>query len=155
VVAHREGLARFARRLDPRDAEDLVQQALLVAWRKIDQLAEPRAARAWLTRVLLTTWLDRRAAREVPSADAIARVERTPLDALESRRVGDRVARAMAALPDEQRLAVWLVDGEGFSFAEAATALGVAPGTAASRVARARASLRAALRDLASERGFR
>lgn len=158
VGPHRASILRFARRLegDPVRAEDLLQQALLVAWRRFEQLHTPDAARAWLARITLTTWLDRRSAREVPATDTAeyASAAPGPFERLEARRVGARVADAVASLPEEQRLAVWLVDGEGFTFAEAALTLAAAPGTIASRVARGRASLRLALRDLATERGF-
>lgn len=154
---HRPGLLRLARRCepDPARAEDLLQQALLVAWRKRDQLRAPEAARAWLARILLTTWLDRRRTREVPVA-RLPDVEAGPRpdEVVAARRLGDRLVDAMGALPEEQRLAVWLVDGEGFTFAEAAEALAAPPGTVASRVARGRAALRDALRDLAAERGI-
>lgn len=157
VAPHRASILRLARRLegDPARAEDLVQQALLHAWRRLDQLQSPSTARAWLSRITLTTWLDRRPVRDVPG-DVAERPTSAPgpLDRLEARRLGERVSDAMSALPEDQRLAVWLVDGEGFTFAEASVTLAVAPGTVASRVGRGRASLRAALRDLATERGF-
>ena len=59
----------------------------------------------------------------------------------------------MDQLPPKQRQAVWLVDGQGFTFSETAEILGIRPGTIASRVARGRAALRQDLVDLARERG--
>jgi RNA polymerase sigma-70 factor (ECF subfamily) len=55
----------------------------------------------------------------------------------------DVTARALARLPDDQRITVVLVDGEGLDNLTAARILGVAPGTVASRLSRARATLRA------------
>ncbi len=57
------------------------------------------------------------------------------------------LARALAALPLDQRAAVLLVDAEGLDYDAAAAILGVAPGTIASRLSRARAALRAALAE--------
>ncbi len=71
-----------------------------------------------------------------------------------ARRLGKELKAALDLLPPDQRLAVLLIDLQGFSYAEAATALQAAPGTVASRVARGRASLRRARRHLAAERGW-
>ncbi|MGH9136514.1 MAG: RNA polymerase sigma factor, partial [Acidimicrobiales bacterium] len=57
----------------------------------------------------------------------------------------DATARALAALPDDQRVTVVLVDGEGFDNQTAAQILGVAPGTIGSRLSRARTTLRRSL----------
>ncbi len=59
----------------------------------------------------------------------------------------DQVLRALAALPVDQRATVVLVDGEGIDNVTAARMLGVAPGTVASRLSRARATMRAALSE--------
>ena len=58
-----------------------------------------------------------------------------PEAAVSRRQLGRRIASALDGLPPDQREAVWLVDGQGFKFAEAARILGVPPGTVASRVA--------------------
>jgi RNA polymerase sigma-70 factor (ECF subfamily) len=57
----------------------------------------------------------------------------------------DSARRALAALPDDQRATVLLVDGEGMDNVRAAEVLGVAPGTVASRLSRARATMRSVL----------
>jgi RNA polymerase sigma-70 factor (ECF subfamily) len=59
----------------------------------------------------------------------------------------DSVERLLASLPPDQRAAVVLVDGEGFDNQTAATMLGVAVGTVASRLSRARATLRSGRRE--------
>ena len=66
-----------------------------------------------------------------------------PADALSDR---ERLGAALRALPVDQRVAVTLIDQFGYDYRAAADALGVPVGTAASRVASARARLRAALR---------
>ena len=62
------------------------------------------------------------------------------------------LARALDALPPDQRVAVLLVDTEGFDYAAAGEVLGVPAGTVASRLSRARAALRAALAGGEQER---
>ncbi len=65
---------------------------------------------------------------------------------------GEDIEAALAALPDEQRLAVYFVDVQGRTYEEAATAFDIPIGTVRSRLARARASLRERLRSYAQER---
>ena len=71
----------------------------------------------------------------------------------ERRQLGQRLSDAMDGLPADQREAVWLIDGQGLSFAEAAGVLGVPPGTVASRVARGRLALRGTLAAVAADEG--
>ncbi|MDQ3108129.1 MAG: hypothetical protein M3Q68_10040, partial [Actinomycetota bacterium] len=59
----------------------------------------------------------------------------------------DQVLRALAVLPEDQRVTVVLVDGEGFDHHQAAEILGVAAGTVASRLSRARATMRQLLEN--------
>ncbi len=156
-----DDLARFARRLarDPEDAEDVLQEALIVGLRRLDGLRADHAFRVWMHRVLYTTWLDRRDRearhRRRVEAAADAHILRFPCPAerLADRRLGEALVMAIEALPDPQREAVWLVDVQGMSFSEAAAVLGIKRGTVASRVARARAVLRVELAEVARERG--
>lgn len=76
-----------------------------------------------------------------------------PEHRLIGQQLGRQIAAAMDQLPAGQREAVWLVDGQGHTFAETASILGIAEGTAASRVARARRALRQLLAPLALEQG--
>ena len=68
-------------------------------------------------------------------------------------RISQRLGDALDALPTDQREAVWLIDGQGFKYGEAANILGCAPGTVASRVARGRLALKRRLRDVAIDQG--
>lgn len=162
--AARESVARFARSLCPAPdaADDLVQEALLNAWSRLDALADDGAFRVWLHRVLYTTFLDRadRERRHARKLSALAADESqaplpfpTPAERLASLEIGERLRAAIEALPHEQRQVVLLVDVEGLTFAEAAHVLDIKQGTVASRVARGRAALRADLWDIAPERG--
>lgn len=77
-----------------------------------------------------------------------------PEEKLLAQRLSVEIRHALRSLPLEQRMAVMLVDLQEFSYAEAADALDVAPGTVASRVARGRNALRRSLRHAARERGW-
>ena len=154
-------LYRFARRLtrDPIAAEDLLQQSLAKGFARLDSLHEDGAFKTWQSRVLYRTWLDERKRRVPMPADpatmeATEREHRpTPDLVMHAKQVGNHIAHALDALPTDQRDAVWLVDGQGHTFSETATILGINAGTAASRVARARKALRIALADLAAAEG--
>lgn len=153
VVPHADALWSVARRAcgDDASADDVLQQALLTALVRIDELREPAAARRWATRIVVRTYLDGERRRRPEAGGSLADVVGSGADpehALASRRASEQIDAAFDALPSDQRAAVWLVDAEGFTFAEAAETLGVAPGTAASRVARGRSTLRRLLAGL-------
>ena len=154
-------LYRFARRLtrDPVRAEDLLQAALLRGLDRLGQLESDEAFRGWQGRVLYTTWLNGSRRRRIEMVEAeglgddVRSGDRSPEARLEHRRLGQRIAAALQRLPEAQRDAVWLVDGQGFKYAEAAMVLDVSPGTVASRVARGREALRVVLAPDAAEAG--
>jgi RNA polymerase sigma-70 factor (ECF subfamily) len=154
-----DGLWRFARRLSGEGADDLVQQSLLVGLERVDQLQHDQAFRVWITRILYRTWIDTRRKRTEEPMDPSTVAEVIPFrqpgpdDALALSRLRAALDAALASLSDEQRHAVLLVDGQGFQYGQAAEILGVSPGTAASRVARGRLALRAALAPVAREQG--
>jgi RNA polymerase sigma-70 factor (ECF subfamily) len=114
----------------------------------------------WTSRILYRTFLNRCRRRKSDRSDPWSeQAERTvlpfpgPADTLADKRLGVRLEAALSRLPEAQRQAIWLIDGQGFQFSEAAEILGVRPGTVASRVARGRAALRVDLDDVARERG--
>jgi RNA polymerase sigma-70 factor (ECF subfamily) len=154
-------LYRFARRLtrDPVTAEDLLQQALLRGMDRLPQLQDERAFKVWQSRVLYTTFLDARDRRETmwiegQDDDVVVPLERPGPDRDHERReLGTAIRDALDRLPADQRDAVWLVDGQGLKFGEAAGVLGVPPGTVASRVARGRMALREELKQIAADEG--
>ena len=141
------------------DAEDLLQDSSLRAFTSFDQLRDPAAVRGWLFTILTRTHLNRMRAAgrraEASSTDldenafeaALAEWApmRSPAEEVEQGEIRKRLASALDQLPAELRLAVWLVDVEGFTQREAADMQHVPEGTIASRLFRARRQLRAAL----------
>ncbi len=128
--------------------DDALQTAYLKAYRSLATFRDDAELSTWLYRIVYNACVDelRRIARVMPFDPSLRDDVATP-DAGPERRVSDAdaVLRGLARLTDDQRAAVLLVDGEGFDTAAAAEILGVAPGTVASRLSRARASLRSYL----------
>jgi RNA polymerase sigma-70 factor (ECF subfamily) len=149
VRRHRDRLWAVALRTlgDREEAADAVQEALLSAFRRADTFRGDAAVTTWLHRIVVNACLDRirrRAAR--PTA---------PLGELDPAQPGDEagaverrvdVSRALAQLPEAQRVALVLVDMEGLPVADAAQILGVPIGTVKSRCARGRSALAPLLR---------
>lgn len=156
VVPELEVLLRVALTLSsqPADAEDLVQDTLLRAYRAIGTFdgAHPRA---WLLTIMRNTAASRGRRRrpqllddperigELPPAGAAA--ELTPEQAVMEREFDTAVESALATLPEKFQRVVRLVDVDGLSYAEAAELLSVPVGTVMSRLHRARARIRAYL----------
>ncbi|MCG3178216.1 MAG: ECF RNA polymerase sigma factor SigH [Phycisphaerae bacterium] len=146
--------AAFALCGDAGLADDLLQATYLKAWEQFSRFQAGSNARAWLLRIMANAWidllrkrrpaaadpgkLDLRAARE-PAADPPPRGD---AEAYVEGLSDDRLAAAIRDLPLEYRLAMFLVDVEGLTHAEAAEAMGVAVGTAKSRASRARQMIR-------------
>lgn len=139
-------LRAFARALlrDRDAADDLVQDTLAAALERQGQWRGDGALRGWLCRILLNRFRDGlRRRRPV----AVLALVPDVADVSAGRRVEGRLALAevhdaMGRLPEDQRAALLLVALEGMSLGDAARALGCAEGTLASRLGRARASLR-------------
>jgi RNA polymerase sigma-70 factor (ECF subfamily) len=133
------------------DAEDLVQDTLVKAFRFSDRYAEGTNLRAWLYTILHNTWRNRRrdAARDAVDVDS-DRVEEaaaapggptegeTPERILMRSTLDADLQAALDALPETFRQAVWLRDVEEFSYAEIAAMLEVPIGTVMSRISRGR-----------------
>lgn len=160
---------RMAR--NPADAEDLVQEAYLRAFRSWHQFQPGTNLKAWLFRILTNLFISnyRQRQREplTVSADGdesfdlyatLAGVESGAERSAESmvldNLVDDEIKQALADLPEEYRMAVLLVDVEGFSYKEIAEILGVPIGTVMSRIHRGRKALQKSLMRLARERGL-
>jgi len=135
------------------EAEDVVHDAFVAVWRKIDRFDAQRGSlRAWLLTVVRNRAIDRvrarRTAVDVDDADerSLLRTGPNPTwDAALDRAAANDLRQAMDALPDEQRRAVELAYFEGYTYREVAEITGVPPGTANGRLRLALAKLREAL----------
>lgn len=143
---HDDRMRALAFRLlaDRHAMDDALQEAYLKAYRGLDRFRAGSDFGTWLYRVAYNACIDelRRRKRSPIATD-------DPVDPVSTRPGPERVVSAsetvrsaLADLPVDQRITVVLVDGEGFDHREAAEILGVAPGTIASRLHRARATLR-------------
>lgn len=138
---------------DRGEAEDVVHDAFVAVWRKIDRFDADRGSlRAWLMTVVRNRAIDRIRARR-PGMDLEDADERSLLRtgpnptweaALRQASAAD-VRTALAELPDEQRRAVELAYFEGYTYREVADLTGVPPGTANGRLRLALGKLRDAL----------
>lgn len=143
-----------------REAEDLVQDVFLEAWRRADSYDPARGSvRAWLLVRLRSRALDRhRASQKAPlSMEGNGRVEEPVAEVEDPTLAPDRAAvrRALATLSSEQRVVLELGYFEGLSSSEIALRTGSPIGTVKSRVATALAKLRAGLNPDGTEGGAR
>jgi RNA polymerase sigma-70 factor (ECF subfamily) len=148
VDEHYEALYRYAYRLcgTAADAEDLVQEAFCRAQEKLDQLREPERAKAWLFSILRNGYLHRlrvsQHPRLVPLND-IADFAEPPENLPEVEPL--KLQEALNELPELFRTPVIMFYFEDFSYRDIAEQMEVPLGTVMSRLARAKAYLRARL----------
>jgi RNA polymerase sigma-70 factor (ECF subfamily) len=154
---------------NPQDAEDLVQETFLRAYRGFAGFQEGTNLRAWMYRILTNTFINsyRKKQREpvtvqddeiedwflydrLGAAGVEASAEAEVLDRLPD----EEVQRALEALPEGFRMAVLLADIEGFSYKEIAEILDIPIGTVMSRLHRGRKALQKALWETMRERGL-
>jgi RNA polymerase sigma-70 factor (ECF subfamily) len=157
---------------NPADAEDLVQETYLKAYRAFGRFEQGTNLKAWLYRILTNTFINSYRSKK-------RRPEQTELDEVEDlylyRRLGGLeavtagrsaeeevldhftdtdVKAAVDALPEQFRMAVLLADVEGFSYKEIAEILDVPIGTVMSRLHRGRKALQKVLHDVGVQRGL-
>jgi RNA polymerase sigma-70 factor (ECF subfamily) len=149
VDAHQQAVRGFLRRFCGfwADADDIAQEAFVTAWRKLERFEGRSSFRSWVSGIGYRIARDaRRSHARSAQRDADWRAEQEQHGA-EAAPIEDRMAlaTAMAGLPEDQRAAVALCLGEGFSHAEAAAILKLPLGTVKSHVTRGRERLLAAL----------
>jgi RNA polymerase sigma-70 factor (ECF subfamily) len=154
---------------NPADAEDLVQETLLRAFRGYGGFKAGTNLRAWLYRILTNTFINRyRQQARQPAEVELGELEDMYLyrrlgqeagaarsaeeEALE-RFVDEDIKAAVEALPENFRIPVLLADVEGFSYKEIARIMGVPIGTVMSRLHRGRKGLQKALWEITERRG--
>jgi RNA polymerase sigma-70 factor (ECF subfamily) len=150
VRRHDDRLRGLAYKLlggDRHRMDDVLQEAYLRAFRGLGSFRRDAHLGSWLYRIVYNACIDdlRRGTRAPQPVDLSDSAWAPPSDdAGPERRVTDTDAarRALAVLPDDQRITVVMVDGEGLDNQTVARLLDVAPGTVASRLSRARASMR-------------
>lgn len=136
-------------------ADDLVQEALLKAWRSAEKFAPGSNMIAWLFVILRNTYYSeyRRRYHHVEGANGDQQALLGELPSQWGHVMAQELLAAMQRLPDQQREALVLIAGADMSYEDAARVCGCATGTIKSRVNRARAKL-AALLDRTSSEDF-
>jgi RNA polymerase sigma-70 factor (ECF subfamily) len=173
-MEHMPALYTAALRLtrNPADAEDLVQETFLKAYRSFDRFEEGTNLKAWLYRILTNTFINSyRAAKRRPEKADVEDVEdlylyrrlgdlgpgeagRSAEEQVLDRITDDEVKAAIESLPEAFRIAVLLADVEGFSYKEIAEITDVPIGTVMSRIHRGRRALQKALTEYAVAGGL-
>ena len=157
---------------NPADAEDLVQETYLKAYRAFGGFEEGTNLKAWLYKILTNTFINSyRAAKRRPEKADVEDVEdlylyrrlgelrmpgigRSAEDEVFDHITDDEVKAAIEALPESFRIAVLLADVEEFSYKEIADITGVPIGTVMSRIHRGRKALQKTLAQFAVARGL-
>ena len=124
-------------------ADDLTQETILKAWSHMDSFEEGTNLQAWLFTIMRNTFISqcRREVREVPDPDGVKAQAQTCPPEQEGYVDLQDLHRALTQVPPEQREALILVAGAGFSYEEAAGIVGCPIGTVKSRVNRGRLKL--------------
>ncbi len=171
-MPHIDSMYNFAFRLtnDEDDANDLVQDTYLKAFRFINSFQKGTNAKAWLFRILKNSFInDYRKKSKEPSKVDYQEVETVYNSADEpsydgtvdlrtesvQELIGDEVANALNGLPVDFRTVLILCDIEGFTYEEMAKILDIPIGTVRSRLHRARNLLKEKLRSYATKMGYK
>lgn len=150
VHSHYEMAYRYAFRMsgNASDAEEVVQQAYLIAQQRIEQLRDPAKARSWLMAIVRTTFLKSiRKRRPQVVDDSQLDWSAVPTNTSEMTFDQERLSMALDNLPIEYRVTVLMFYFEHMSYKEIADALGIATGTVMSRLSRAKGLLKNQLKS--------
>ncbi len=170
AIPHMDALYNFALRMtgDQNDADDLVQETFLKAYRFFDKFEQGTNCKAWLFRIMKNSYINRyRKAQKTPETvdydtveDFYYSIRSDNADANDLEEVlfewllDDEVTTAIESLPEDFRTVVILCDLEGFTYEEIAEFVDCPVGTVRSRLHRGRKLLRSALLEYAQSRGY-
>lgn len=170
MLPHLDALYNFAIRLttDPIDAEDLVQDTIVKAFRFFSSYEKGTNAKAWLFRILKNSYINnyRKKSKQPQQVDydevstyyESVRSEQSDTTDMEDimyrDMLDDQITKALQRLPEDFRTVVLLCDVEGFTYEEIANMLDVPIGTIRSRLHRGRNLLRVELEEYADKRGY-
>lgn len=170
IIPHLDALYNFGLRLtsDPNDAEDLVQDTIVKAYRFFSSYEKGTNAKAWLFRILKNSYINnyRKKSKKPQEVDydevatfyETIRAERTETSDLEDKMfrelIDDDISKALNDIPEDFRTVVLLCDVEDFTYEEIANMLDVPIGTIRSRLHRGRNLLKAQLLEYAQKRGY-
>ncbi|HEX2039158.1 MAG TPA: sigma-70 family RNA polymerase sigma factor [Acidimicrobiales bacterium] len=174
AMEHMPSLYTAALRMtrNPAEAEDLVQETYLKAYRAFGSFQAGTNLKAWLYRILTNTFINAyRAKKRRPEQADVEDVEdlylyhrlggleaaaagRSAEEEVLERFTDDEVKEAIESLPEQFRLAVLLADVEGFTYKEIAQILDIPIGTVMSRLHRGRRALQKRLYDFGMARGL-
>ncbi|GAA1473979.1 MULTISPECIES: sigma-70 family RNA polymerase sigma factor [Corynebacterium] len=162
------GAMRLTR--NPQDAEDLIQETYLKAFSNFDSFKQGTNLKAWLYRIMTNTYINSyRKAKRRPvesSADELSDFQlyttsghdSTGLESAEVEALkqmpDSEISEAMNDLPEDYRMVVYYSDVVGLAYKEIAEVMGTPLGTVMSRLHRGRKLLRAALKDVARDKGI-
>lgn len=170
MLPHLDALYNFALRLttDPIDAEDLVQETIVKAFRFFNSYEKGTNAKAWLFRILKNSYINiyRKKSKQPHQVDydevstyyETVRSEQSDTTDMEDimyrDMLDDQITGALQRLPEDFRMVVLLCDVEGFTYEEIANMLDVPIGTIRSRLHRGRNLLRVELQEYADKKGY-
>jgi len=166
ALEHMDAIYNAALRMakDETEAEDLVQDTYLRAYRFFDRFQRGTSVKAWLFKILKNIFINNfKKQAKTPEHVDFTQLKRSedepvspsdPEEELLYRFFGDELMRAMDALPEEFRLVIFLSDVQGFSYKEIAKIVDCPIGTVMSRLHRGRKLLRKSLSEYASELGY-
>ena len=170
AIPHMTSIYNFAVRLtgDADDANDLVQETFLKAFRFFDKFERGTNCKAWLFRILKNSFINdyRKQTKEpdkVDYEDVQNFYETITADEIDSTHyehdafsnlLDDEISKAIEKLPEDFRTVIILNDIEGFTYEEIADFVDIPVGTVRSRLHRARKMLYSQLYDYAKEKGY-
>jgi RNA polymerase sigma-70 factor (ECF subfamily) len=161
AMRHIDELYRTARRITMNgdEAEDLVQETFMQAWKSFEQYEPGTNCRAWLYKIMFNKFDHQRrkkftAAKYFQEEDELTFLSAASKEPVPENLTDTQVLAAIDKLPDHYRSVVLLADVHEFDYKEVAQVLDIPIGTVMSRLSRARGQLRASLAEVAAEYGI-